>query len=53
MDQARQTRVETAGWQVGSVADFLELSVKELQLVEIRLALTAKRREARQRPYQT
>ena len=40
MDARKRKRLETAGWRVGSAADFLELSAEEAQLVEMRLALS-------------
>jgi DNA-binding XRE family transcriptional regulator len=53
MDRAKQKRVEAAGWRVGSAAEFLGLSAEEVQLVEMRLALSAKLREVRQRRHWT
>ena len=43
----KRRRLEGAGWQVGSAADFLELSPEEAQLVEIRLALSESLRTRR------
>ncbi len=48
MDKRKQKRLRRAGWRVGTVRDFLDLSVAETELVEIRVALAAglkKRRE--------
>ncbi|HKV38380.1 MAG TPA: helix-turn-helix transcriptional regulator [Blastocatellia bacterium] len=40
MDKARKERLEKAGYQVGSAADFLGLTPAEAALVEVRVALT-------------
>jgi DNA-binding XRE family transcriptional regulator len=53
MDRVKKKRLEAAGWRVGSTADFLELTPEEVQLVEMRLALSAKLREVRQRRHWT
>ena len=49
MEQSKRKRLEAAGWQVGSAADFLQLSQEESTYVELRLrlsdALKARRRE--------
>jgi len=51
MDQAERKRLEEAGWQVGSVADFLSLTHEETVYIELRVrlaeALRARRRAAR------
>jgi hypothetical protein len=47
MDKAKRKRVEKAGWRVGSVAEFLELSPAEAAFVELKLALSAALRERR------
>ena len=39
MTRARRTSLETSGWRVGTVREFLGLSAQEAALVEIRLAL--------------
>lgn len=49
MDRKKQKRLEAAGWQVGSPAEFLGLTSEEEQLVEMRISLSAKLRELRQR----
>ncbi|WP_292751201.1 hypothetical protein [Nostoc sp. NMS4] len=38
MDQAKRERLESKGWKIGTVADFLELTPEETILVEIKLA---------------
>lgn len=40
MDAQKRKRLEAAGWQVGSAADFLQLSAEEAALVETRLAVS-------------
>ncbi|MBL9041218.1 MAG: XRE family transcriptional regulator [Myxococcales bacterium] len=39
MDKAKQKRLEAAGWKVGTVQDFLELSPEESLLIDIRARL--------------
>lgn len=41
--------LEAAGWKVGSAADFLELSAVEAELVDMKLALSARLRKTRER----
>ena len=40
MDAEKRARIERAGFKVGTVAEFLELSPTESALVEMRLALS-------------
>jgi|SRR5678815_2090908 hypothetical protein len=40
MRKIRKARLERAGWKVGSVRDFLDLSDVEAALVELKLALS-------------
>jgi len=51
MDSAKRKRLEQAGWQVGSVADFLGLTDEESAYIELRIrlvnALKARRRIAK------
>ena len=42
MDACKRQRLKAAGWQVGTVADFLELSPAESEMVEFKLALSRK-----------
>ena len=46
MREAKRTRLEKAGWKVGTAAEFLELTREEEELVELRVALA---REVRRR----
>ncbi|MGB3298262.1 MAG: helix-turn-helix transcriptional regulator [Phormidesmis sp.] len=48
MDQPKRERLESKGWKVGTVSDFLELTSEEAILVEIKLALSQSLRERRQ-----
>lgn len=48
MDQHKRERLESKGWKVGTVSDFLELTSEEAILVEIKLALSQSLRERRQ-----
>lgn len=41
MDAAKRGRLEEAGFQVGTVADFLGLSAEEREMVESKAALDA------------
>ena len=47
MDTKKRKRLEAGGWQVGTAADFLELTEAEATLVEMRLALSRSLRERR------
>ena len=40
MKTAKRHKLETAGWKVGSTADFLGLNPEETALLEMRLALS-------------
>ncbi|GAA6615527.1 helix-turn-helix domain-containing protein [Scytonema sp. NUACC26] len=40
MDLEKRKRLEAAGWTVGTVEDFLELSPVESELVELKLTLS-------------
>lgn len=40
MDESKKRRLESQGWKVGTVQDFLELTPEESTLIEIRLALS-------------
>jgi hypothetical protein len=40
MDAMKKKRLEENGWKVGSIAEFLDLTVEETTLVEITLALS-------------
>lgn len=53
MKKRKQRKLETAGWQVGSVAEFLGLTEAESVLVEMKLALSDQLRTERQRRHWT
>ena len=40
MNSAKKKRLEAAGWKVGSAGDFLGLTPEEVQVVELKLALS-------------
>lgn len=47
MDAARRKRLEKAGWRVGTVAEFLNLTPAESALIDMHLSLSKKLREQR------
>ena len=49
MRAEKRKRLESAGWRVGDVRDFLALSDDEAQFVEIKLALARRLRELREK----
>ena len=49
MRKAKRTRLEAAGWRVGTVKDFLGLSDEEVAFIELKLALARSLRVRRQR----
>ncbi len=49
MKTEKRRRLESAGWRVGEVRDFLALSDDEAQFVEIKLALARRLRELREK----
>ncbi|MCX6024673.1 MAG: helix-turn-helix transcriptional regulator [Chloroflexi bacterium] len=49
MDKRKRVRLEKRGWKVGTVSEFLNLSVEEAAIVEVRLALSRGVRKLRQR----
>ncbi len=49
MDRAKKERLESKGWKVGTVSDFLGLTPEETILVEIKLALSQSLKEHRQK----
>lgn len=55
MDKAKRKRLESAGWRVGSAADFLGLSPAESAILELKLMLVdeLKRRRRSERLTQT
>ncbi len=48
MDAAKRKTIEAAGWRVGDTNDFLELSDKESQLLDIRVKLALAIRQQRE-----
>jgi len=49
MKKAKRRALERAGWRVGTVEEFLDLTKAESALVELRLALSKKLRSKRTR----
>lgn len=47
MDLERRKRLETAGWSIGTVEDFLGLSKEESAIVELKLSLSKYLKELR------
>ncbi|GAB4276120.1 MAG: hypothetical protein Kow0056_06380 [Coriobacteriia bacterium] len=47
MRETKRSRLEAAGWRVGSVAEFLELTDEEVAFVEVKLALARHLRTVR------
>jgi hypothetical protein len=45
MDRTKRKHLERAGWRVGSASDFLQLTAIEAELVDMKLALSAKLRK--------
>jgi hypothetical protein len=40
MELTKRQKLEAAGWKVGTVADFLQLSPEEIEMIEIRWSST-------------
>jgi DNA-binding XRE family transcriptional regulator len=53
MDKNKRKKLESAGWSVGSAADFLGLTSAEEALVAMKLTLSQKLRTARERHHLT
>ena len=49
MKQAKQKRLETKGWKIGSTADFLGLSPEEEIFIEMKISLSQSLKETRLR----
>jgi DNA-binding XRE family transcriptional regulator len=47
MKLAKRQKIETAGWKVGTVADLLQLSPEEIEIIEIRLFLSRSLKQLR------
>jgi DNA-binding XRE family transcriptional regulator len=53
MNPAKRKRLIAAGWKIGSAGDFLGLSREEVQIVELKLALSESLRRHRQKGHLT
>jgi DNA-binding XRE family transcriptional regulator len=49
MEQAKKELLESKGWKIGTVSDFLELTPEEIIFVEIKLALSHSLKDRRQK----
>lgn len=49
MKKAKQAKLESKGWKIGSAQEFLELSHEEVAYIEMKLALSEKLKQRRQR----
>ena len=49
MKQSKRNNLEKAGWRAGTVSDFLGLSAEESAYIEMKLALSNKLREEREK----
>ncbi len=49
MKKSKKERLEKAGWKVGSVEEFLDLSEEEVAFIEMKLALAKYLRDRRKR----
>lgn len=49
MDTSKKERLESKGWKIGTVSDFLELTPEETVLIEIKLALSQSLKERREK----
>ncbi len=48
MESTKKQKLEAAGWKVGTVAEFLQLTPEEEAIVEIRVALSKSLKKLRQ-----
>jgi DNA-binding XRE family transcriptional regulator len=53
MKRSKRTRLESRGWKIGSADEFLGLSAEESAYIEMKLALSEKLKERRQRKRMT
>jgi DNA-binding XRE family transcriptional regulator len=51
--QSKRTRLESRGWKIGSADEFLGLSAEEAAYIEMKLALSEKLKQRRQRKRMT
>ncbi|WP_008315293.1 helix-turn-helix domain-containing protein [Leptolyngbya sp. PCC 6406] len=49
MEQTKKEILESKGWKIGTVSEFLELTFEEIILVEIKLALSKNLKDQRQK----
>jgi len=49
MEQTKKELLESKGWKIGAVSDFLELTPEEIIFVEIKLALSKSLKSQRQK----
>jgi DNA-binding XRE family transcriptional regulator len=49
MDRIKRERLEAKGWKIGTVSEFLELTAEENAFIEIKLALSRRLKERRQK----
>ncbi len=49
MEETKKGLLESKGWKIGTVSDFLELTPEEIILVEIKLALSKSLKSQRQK----
>jgi DNA-binding XRE family transcriptional regulator len=47
MELIKRQKLEAAGWKVGTVADFLQLSPEEVEIIEIQLSLSKSLKQLR------
>ena len=53
MKQSKRTKLESKGWKIGSAEEFLNLSAEETAYIEMKLALSEKLRQRRERKKMT
>ena len=53
MKRSKRARLESKGWKFGSAEDFLDLSDEEAAYIEMKLALSEKLKQRRQRKRMT
>jgi DNA-binding XRE family transcriptional regulator len=53
MKQSKRAELESRGWKIGSTEDFLGLSAEESAYIEMKLALSEKLKQRRQRKRMT
>jgi len=51
MQQAKRKKLNSSGWKVGSVSDFLGLSPEEQTFIEMKISLSQQLKEMRQRKH--